>query len=249
MLQLQNEKTNQQYKHFTFLCMCYCTLLIASVLLPYKIINIFGYSEPGGIFIYPLTYLLGGAIAEGYGRKLALRMIYSSMFCLLAFNFIIAIIIRLPSSPDAYHQEIFMQAFGSSLRLSIGCFVGLLCSDLTNIYRITRLKLLFNGKYFIQRCLWTTAISEAIFNLITYMITYFGVITLDALFKLMIHSWVLKMIYSFFMILPTLLLMSFIKKSENIDIYDVTESNSGSFDPEFALVKFLKIAKPSIGNS
>lgn len=236
-----NEKINHQYKYFSYLAMFYCTLLIISVLLPYKIINVFGFSEPGGIFIFPLTYLLGGAIAEAYGRKMALKMVYSSIFCLIAFNIIIAIIIRIPSTPDAPHQEIFMQAFGHSIRLTIGCLVGLICSDLTNIYRITKLKLLFHGKYFIQRCLWSTAISEAIFNVATYLITYSGVIATNNMFKLMLYSWVLKMIYSLFMVFPLLLLMKFLKSAEGIDVYDVANVNTSALNPEALLIKLANL--------
>ena len=159
-----------QYKYYSFFSMLYCTLLIASVLFPYKIINFFGFSEPGGIFVFPLTYLLAGVIADRYGRSLAIRMVYSSIACLLIFNILIAIIVRIPSMPNAPNQEVFKIAFGHSFRLSVGCVIGLFCSDLTNIYKVTGLKLLFKEKYFAQRCLWSTAISEAIFNFITYSI-------------------------------------------------------------------------------
>lgn len=232
---------NYQYKYFTPISMLYCTLLIASVLLPYKIINLFGFGLPGGIFIFPLTYLLGGAIAEAYGRVMALRMIYSSIFCLFLLNIIIAIIIRIPSMPGVPHQEVFLQAFGQSIRLSIGCFVGLISSDLTNVYRITKLKLLFGGKYFFQRCLWSTAISEAIFNMTTYFITYLGMMPLNNIFKLMFYSWVLKMIYSLIMIFPLLFLMNFLKTSEGIDIYDVDNDSLSKFNPEAI---FIKLANP-----
>lgn len=235
------DKINYQYKYFSFLAMFYCTLLIISVLLPYKIINLFGFSEPGGIFIFPLTYLLGGAIAEAYGRRMALKMVYSSIFCLIVFNILVAIIIRLPSIPDAPHQEIFIQAFGHSIRLTIGCLVGLICSDLTNIYRVTKLKLLFNGKYFIQRCLWSTAISEAIFNITNYLITYGGVISTPNMLRLMLYSWIFKMIYSLIMIFPLLFLMKFLKKAEKVDVYDVSDVSSSVFNPETLFIKLANL--------
>jgi queuosine precursor transporter len=235
----RNDKINYQYKYFSFLSMFYCTLLTASILLPYKIINFFGFSEPGGIFIFPLTYLLGGAIAEAYGRAMALRMVYSSIFCLSVFTVIIAIIIRIPSIPNAPHQEVFIQAFGHGIRLTVGCFAGLLCSDLTNVYKITKLKLLFGGKYFVQRCLWSTAISEAIFNITTYTITYAGIIPTNNIFKLMVYSWILKMIYSLIMIFPLLLLMHFLKNAEDVDVYDVEDTVSG-FNLETVLLTFLR---------
>jgi uncharacterized integral membrane protein (TIGR00697 family) len=219
--------------------MLYCTLLIVSVLFPYKIINFFGFPEPGGIFVFPLTYLLGGAIAEAYGRELALRMVYASIFCLVVFNILIAIIIRIPSVPDAPNQEVFINAFGHSIRLTIGCFVGLIFSDLTNVYRITKLKVVLGGRYFIQRCLWTTAISEAIFNISTYLITYLGVIPFNKVCLLMLDSWILKMMYSFFMILPLLFLMNFLKKSEGIDVYDVKDTNMSKLNPESLFMKLF----------
>jgi len=222
----KKSKGEKQYKYFAFISMLYTTLLIVSVLLPYKIINVFGFSEPGGIFVFPMTYLLGGVIAEVYGRKLALRMVWSSIFCLLVFNLLVYMIIRIPSVAYAPHQDVFTQAFGSSMRLFIGCFFGLLFSDLSNVYRITRLKLFFKGKYFFQRCLWSTALSEAIFNLVTYIITYYAIIPNTRLYELMFYSWTLKMIYSFAMILPMIFLISFLKRSEGVDVYDVKDTSS-----------------------
>lgn len=240
-----DNKINCQFKYFTFLSMLYCILLTASVLLPYKIINVFGFSAPGGIFIFPITYLLGGAIAETYGRKMALRMVWSSITCLFIFNLIIYVIVRIPSATNAPpHQEAFIYTFSSSLRLFFGCLVGLICSDLTNVYRITKLKLVFKGEYFIQRCLWSTALSEALFNIFCYTITYYGVIPNSELYGLMMYSWILKMIYSLLMIVPLLYLMKFLKAMEGADIFDVTE-NSG-YIPEAIFLKFVAIANSGL---
>lgn len=233
-----SNRVNYQYKYFTFMSMLYCTLLIVSVLLPYKIINLFGMTVPGGIFIFPLTYLFGGAIAEVYGRTAAVQTIWASILCLAIFNFIVAVIIRIPSAPNVPNQEAFMQAFGYGFRLTIGCIVGLLCSDLTNVYRITRLRAIFKGRYFWQRCLWTTTLSEAIFNVVCYSITYLGVISNNTLYHLMIYSWLLKITYSFIMLFPLLYLMRYLKKAEGIDIYDV--KNINQFNIEEAVVKLFK---------
>lgn len=240
---LQNiNKADYQYKHINFLSMLYCSLLIISVLLPYKIIDFFGLPEPGGIFIFPLTYLLGGAIAEVYGRKQALKIVYSGLICLFIFNILLSIIVRVPSVSYAQNQEIYLQAFGSSIRLSIGCGLGLFFSDLTNVYRITKLKLIFNGKYFFQRCLVTTFIAESIFNIITYAVTYYGVVSMHDYFRLVLCSLLLKMIYSIIMIIPMLYLMRFLKASEGIDIYDAENSKEESkFTPDVLFVKFLSL--------
>lgn len=246
-MNFSHKKLNNQYKYYPFLSMLYCTLLTVSVLFPYKIINFFGYSEPGGILIFPITYLLAGVIADRYGRTLAIRMVYSSICCLLVFNILVAIIIRIPSMPDAPNQAVFSQAFGSSLRLSFGCIAGLFCSDLTNVYKITGLKLIFGGKYFIYRCLWSTAISEAIFNFITYLITYLTILPIMSIFKLMLYSWVLKIIYSLFMVFPLLLFMSYLKKAEGADIYDVKVANPW-INPEALLLKFLNASKNTHSN-
>lgn len=235
---MNQSKKEKQYKYYTQLSMIYCTLLIASVLLPYKIINFFGYSEPGGILIFPLTYLLAGAVAEQYGRNLAIKMIYTSIFCLILFNLIITLIIHIPSIPTAPDQDIFLKAFKNGIWLSLGCLVGLICSDLTNIYKITGLKFFFGGKYFIQRCLWSTALSEGVFNILTYSITYYHVLPYYMVLKLMFYSWVLKLIYSVLMIIPLLILMSYLKKMEGTNIVEQNDPISW-LNPEIYLLRTL----------
>ena len=240
--QMTNKNFNKQYKYFNFLSLLYCTLLIFSVLMPHKIISVFGYTQPGGILSFPATYLLAGVIAEVYGRKESLKLIYISVFNLFIFNSLIFIVIRLPYDGSIQNQEAIMQVFGSSMQLFFGCFFGLLCSDLTNVYRITRLKFFFKGKYFAQRLLWSTAISEAIFNIVTYQITYFGVLDYDSIWKLILNSWILKMAYSLLMIIPLLFLMKFLKKSEGVDIYDINTLKN-KIPSEILFFNLLKSSK------
>ncbi|MCW5589859.1 MAG: queuosine precursor transporter [Legionellales bacterium] len=228
------------FKLYAPLCMLYSVLLIVSVLLPLKVINLFGLSEPGGILIFPTTYLLSGVVAEVYGRKLAVKMVISSILCLMLFNFLTYLIVMIPSAKIAPpHQEAYTLVFSHAPKLFLGCLVGLICSDLTNVYRLTRLKIIFKGKYFWQRCLWTTAISELLFNFFCYSITYYNSLNHYAIFKLMINSWLLKMIYSLLMIFPLLYFMIFLKKYEGCDIYDVKNS-SGNNVIELKLIKALK---------
>ncbi len=231
------EHQTPHYKCYTTICMVYATILIISVLFPYRIIDFFNVNEPVGVFILPLNYILGCAIAEVYGRKLALKMMWSSIFCLFLSNLIIYIVVRLPSGHSAGNQQIFYDVFGSSMRFFFACFIGLVFSDLTNIYRITRLKLIFKGKYFIQRSLWVSMISEAIFNIITYTLCYFDKKSLIDIGHLIIYSWVFKVVYSLLLVLPLLYLMKFLKRVEKIDIYDVT--SLGRMNSEEVLLKFL----------
>lgn len=235
---MKNKSYENQFKHYSQLSMLYCTLLIASVLLPYKIISFFGFSEPGGILIFPLTYLLAGAVAEQYGRNLALKMVYTSIFCLIIFNLVTTLIVLIPSVPTAPNQNVFNEAFGHGMWLSIGCLVGLICSDLSNIYKITGLKLFFGGKYFIQRCLWSTAISEGIFNLLTYTITYFHVLPYKEILMLVLNSWILKLIYSILMVIPLLMLMAYLKKSEGNCSQEVNDPTTW-MNPEILLFGIL----------
>lgn len=229
---------NQSYKYFNFLSLLYSTFLIFSVLIPRKIICVFGVNFPGGIFVFLFTYLLAGVIAEVYGRKNSVRLIAYSMINLFIFNLLIFITIRLPSPSSFTNQEEFMIVLGSSIQLFLGCFLGLLLSDLTNVYRLTRLKLFFHGKYFAQRLLWSTAISEAIFNVVTYQITYYGVLDEKEIWLLAWNSWVFKIIYSTIMLFPLLYLMKFLKRTEGIDVFDVTDDKKTP--PEAAFLKFVR---------
>ncbi len=71
----------QQYKYISIIQMLYVTALLATVVLTYKMVAFGPLLEPGGVFIFPLTYFFGDVIAEVYGYKLSRQLVWNGLIC------------------------------------------------------------------------------------------------------------------------------------------------------------------------
>ena len=76
------------------------------------------------------------------------------------------------------------------------------------------------GRNFIMRSIISTAICEMIFNLVTYPLTYYKILSTSEILTIIINSWTFKVFYSLIAVIPFAVLIYYLKKHENIDIYD-----------------------------
>jgi uncharacterized integral membrane protein (TIGR00697 family) len=207
-------------KYYHILSMLYITLVIASVILAHRLSDYFGFLEPGGIFIFPISYFLGDIMAEVYGYKLSRQLIWSTIICVSIFSVLVTLVTNSPYPPIFHNAEAYKTVFGSSILLFLGLICGLFASDFTNIYALTKFKILLKGKHFIIRSIVSTAVCELVFNIVTYSFTYLGFVSFHYFIVLIINSWLFKVAYSLIAVIPSALLVGFLKKHENMDVYD-----------------------------
>src|SRR5204862_4821634 len=83
-------------KAFSILASLYVTSLLANLAIGYRYISINGLNEAGGIFIFPLSFIVSDIIYEVYGSTHAKFLIWCGIGCQLIFSLYAWLIIRLP---------------------------------------------------------------------------------------------------------------------------------------------------------
>ncbi len=173
---------------------------------------------PGGIYVFPLTFLICDIISEAYGYALAKAFIWygfiaQGMFVLLAQLFLL-----MPTSDAAGDGSAYHAVFDPTIRLSLAALAGFYVGERFNIYLMNNWRIRLSGKYFILRSICSTAIGQAFLSIIVDAIGFYDKLSHAELLHMMISTWSLKVIYSLIFVFPTMVLMKHLKKSEAMKI-------------------------------
>ncbi len=211
------------YKYIIFLAMLFVTIDLSAVSMAYKMVTINGLFKinSGATFIFPITYALGDIITEVYGYNMARKLIWFSLFFQFVFAFLITAVIHLPS-PSFWQSELdYIAVFGSIIKFVSAAAVANIISNFMNIYIVSKLKIPFEGKLFWLRSILSAVTSEFILVvIILYVAFYGGGMTLSKIWVMFKSSYFLDITYAIALVVPSAFTANFLKKSENVDVYD-----------------------------
>lgn len=124
----------------------------------------------GGVFLFPLTYIVGDVLAEVYGLKAANKVIITGfVMTLLAAGTFQLVAASPPIADDAWTAE-FDAAFGLVLgvvpRILLASVAGYLFGQLLNAYVLVKLKNALGEKHLWVRLIGSTVVGEFVDTLI-----------------------------------------------------------------------------------
>lgn len=218
------------YKYILLIAMLFITVDISAVSVAYKMVS---FNEllainSAATFIFPITYALGDIVAEVYGYNMARKLIWSSLLLQFVYALLVTSSIHLPSPAYWHDDAAYSIVFGSALRFVAAGTIANLVSSFMNVYLVSKLKIPMEGKFFWARSIFSTLVSGFI---MVSLIILFG-FTGEKLSLL--NSWIMfkstytcEVVYAIGLAVPAAIVAKFLKKSENIDVYD----HNTSFNP------------------
>lgn len=214
-----------RYSWLVPISMIYIAIMIFSDLLVNKPVSMhFGFTTAATI-IFPLWFMLNDVIAEIYDRAISIKILITGFMIQLFFNVFCYGAIHLPSPANWNNQAYFDYILGHLTRTELSTFVAFMLSGYINIHLLTKWKVLVSGKYFWLRCIGSSLIGEGIYSLLNVWPILFGFMTMQNIFTVMVWSYLLKIIYTVFLAYPLTLLVAYIKKTEGIDVYEMSNFN------------------------
>lgn len=211
----------KQYKYPYLLLGLYLTFLLSTVCLASRITQIGTMLEPGGIFVFPLTFSICDIVGEVYGYAYPRLFIWIGVLAEFLFSLVVITVSHLPA-PDFFTQaSAYEIVFDPTLRYVGSGLVGLLIGELTNVYLLSKWKIFLKGKFFILRSLLSTALGQALLTVIVDMLNYFGKLTEHHLGWMMVCGYLWKMCCAVIMVFPAWLVVKYLKKAEQVDHYDI----------------------------
>lgn len=223
---LQNKKqTTKQIestKFIVLLSLVYLTIMLAALSVIHKEIIVFGFKTSAAATIFPLWFTLSDIITEVYGYQFSKKLLYSGMIAQFLYILMCYVAIHLPSPKNWGHQFNYDYVFNGEFRLYFSVLAGIAISGITNVYLISKWKILLRGKYFWLRNLGASTIGEFVYTTLVSFMVFFGTMPEKELFQFIVASYFLKIIYSITLCYPAAIIANILIKIENIDAYDFT---------------------------
>lgn len=209
------------YRYLTFFTMFFMCIMICNAVLTDRYVSL---TEDifvlGGTLTSPLVFILTDIVAEIFGYKVARQMVYSGFVCQMIFASICWCVIKAPFPAFFKADDAYGLIFGPLIFIVMSSLIAFVVSSLVNIHIITKWKILLRGKYFWLRSLGSSTIAEGLYSAIAILMMEINSIPLVKIWKLILISYLIKVIYSVLFAAPANLLVNFIKISTKIDIYD-----------------------------
>lgn len=220
LLPLENRPSRTSIQFIMLFTMLYVTFNLLGCALLFKLVKIGSGLAPGGIFFLPLVLLIEDIVAELYGYKVSRALLWYILFSSLIFSVCSLIVIRLPS-PEYWHFDLaYHTVFDPLLRGGPVLFMAILVGRFINIYALTKMKVLVRGRFFWIRSILSTSVGGFITLTILFGLAYGNSVPFAEIKKLFITDYSIRVLYAVFGGIPAALIVSFLKKRYEIDVFD-----------------------------
>ena len=213
-------------------------LLVSNLIGAIKITRIclwedFCFSATTGLFIFPVSYLIGDILTEVYGYARSRRIIWTGFTCLFVANLLILLFRAMPADPSWGLEDEFTKIFSMSFRLSMASMIAYFFGEFTNSFVIAKLKVITKGKYQALRIIGSTAAGELVDSILILFIGFYGNpgYPLELLGKILVVNYSFKVVWEIIAYPLTSQLLKYLKKEENEDYFD-TDTDFNPFHHE-----------------
>lgn len=212
---------------FVVVVALFVTSLITANITAVKLIGVFGLVIDAGTIIFPISYIFGDILTEVYGYRRARGVIWLGFLCnLLAVG---AIILggALPAAPFWEDQQAWDTILGYAPRLLFASFCAYLIGEFANSYVLAKMKIATNGRWLWSRTIGSTLVGQGLDSTVFVILAFSGTVPTGALVGIIIVQWLFKSAYEAAATPLTYLVVNFLKRRENLDVYD----RDTSFNP------------------
>jgi len=112
---LESLSRKNQYKYPYFLLGLYLTFLLSTVCLASRITSVGALLEPGGIFVFPITFSICDIVGEVYGYAYPRLFIWIGVIAELFFSLIVITVSHLPAPAFFTHADAYQIVFDPTL--------------------------------------------------------------------------------------------------------------------------------------
>ena len=220
---IQGQKTPMRgrYSHwFLLIASIFITCLITSNIIAVKLVNIFGLVLPAGIIIFPISYIFGDVLTEVYGYHQARRVIWLGFFCNLIAVVAIWLGQILPAASFWEGQAAYERILGYTPRLLGASFLAYLVGEFANSFVMAKMKIATNGRWLWTRTIGSTLVGQGLDSLVFMTLAFIGTIPLTVLVGAIVFQWFSKSAYEAIITPLTYVVVAFLKKREELDVFD-----------------------------
>jgi len=215
-----DKESRREFRYFTPIAGLFVAALLISNTTAGKLIQLGTFTFPGGIIVFPISYIFGDILTEVYGYVRARRIIWTGFVAEIFMSLIYWAVIALPSAPFWPHQEAISAILGQVPRIVLATIMGYVSGEFVNSYIMAQMKMLTKGKYLWTRTIGSTVAGEGVDTILFISIAFAGVFPATELLRTMFSVYVFKVVYETIATPITYIIVGFLKKKESVDFYD-----------------------------
>ncbi|MBP1676432.1 MAG: hypothetical protein H6Q20_991 [Bacteroidetes bacterium] len=205
---------------FMVLGMLFTVCLIVSNIVEQKLIHIGPFEATAGLLLFPVTYIVNDLIAEVWGYRKVRLIIWNGFLMNFLAVFIFRLSIWAPGSENFTHQEAFELVLSNTARITVASFIAFLFGSFLNAYVMSKMKILQHGRGFSVRAIVSTIVGEGVDSIVFFSIAFSGILSVHDLIMLILTQTAMKTGYEVLALPITNILVKWVKKREDTDIYD-----------------------------
>lgn len=192
-------------------------LLVSNVITARQIQFPFDIVISGGMFVFPITYILSDVFSEVYGYRWSRITSYISFTANLVMVIIFSLVIYAPAPGHFINTEAYQVVLGSTPRILFASLLAYMVGDLVNdkIFKKMKEKHPNSHKRFKLRAIVSSFAGEAIDSMIFLPIAFLGQMPLEVMIKSLIFRVVIKVSYESLILPITSLVVNKVSKYEN----------------------------------
>lgn len=211
----------KRYRYYDFVMAAFvCIMICSNVIGAPKVFSIGKLNFGAGILFFPVSYLFGDILTEVYGYASSRRVVWAGFAAMIFASLTSWLVLKLPPAEGWHDQAAFETVFGATWRIVLGSLAAYLVGEFCNSYVLARLKILSKGKHLWFRFIVSTIVGEGIDTTIFYPVAFFGIWSESLLVKVMLSSYLFKVVWEIAVTPFTYLFVNWLKKVEQVDHFD-----------------------------
>ncbi len=214
-----------KHKYLGIFGMIWVSFLLLTAFTTVKTFNLFGLVFSAAALGYPITYIFSDIFTEIYGYRVSRKIVWTGLFCLMITTIVASLYSYIPAS--VYFGEVEQNAFNMIFRVSpivaLGTIAGFFSGEIINSYVLAKLKIKTRGALEEVRYVLSTFFGQLFDNSVAITI----ILLLSDLFEFKegvgfaITTAIFCTLWELLMTPVTRRAISWIKKQEGLDTYDI----------------------------
>jgi len=181
---------------------------------------------PGGSIVFPISYIFGDILTEVYGYARSREIIWTGFIAngLMALTY--WIVIKLPPAQFWPNQGAFALTLGQGPRIVLASFVAYLIGEFANSFVLAKMKIRTQGRHLWARTIGSTIVGQGLDTFTFAVVGFIGVWPVKYVLLTGTSLYAFKVLYEIVATPVTYVIITFLKKREGIDHYDINTNFS-----------------------
>jgi uncharacterized integral membrane protein (TIGR00697 family) len=211
----------QGYRYFDLIMALFVAVLLISNVASSKIVDVGPFTFDGGTLLFPISYIFGDILTEVYGYRRSRRVIWAGFACAGLMAGVFALVGALPPAEGWEYQEAYEAILGTTPRIVLGSLIAYFAGEFSNSYTLAKMKIWTQGRWLWTRTIGSTLVGEGVDTVLFVTIAFAGTMPWPLFWSIVVSNYVFKVGLEAVMTPVTYQITSFLKRTENEDVYDV----------------------------